>query len=519
MHYPTSTTSAAVDAATDYARLLFRRQFILGPRFIDAFPAWQRVTVGRDLYLQAHLDLELTQVRRADTELTLLGYMLDPFRETAWYGGRWALIVDDGQETILFNDPSGLRSVVYTDSSYSERWCATQPELLRECLGLRVDEEAEREFIRSEYYEGSEQAWWPGDATPYREVKHLLPNHYLDLRRRCVHRFWPWEERGRLSLEEGVERGAEILRGIVTSAGRRFPVAVAITGGYDSRVVLAASREVSNDARYITYTWHRRHTREISDIQIPARLLPKLGLEHHVFDSVATVKPHDPDFKAFKDIYLRNVTSAHAVWAHVTYSLYKRGFDDRVVIKGHGSEIARVYWDSYGFPEDKIDGRVLAWKAKMPGNEFAIKHMNAWLPGARAATRYGYGLLDLFYWEQRVARWMASDHAEQDIVHETLAAFNCRELLTTLMAVPEKYRKPRNNRILVELARCLWSDVLSVPIRSGARSLKDEIRQRLQFISIRLGLSDIKKLSLACLCSRGVEALAEGFHMAVPLLA
>jgi len=53
--------------------LLFRRQFILGPHFLNKFSSWQKEKIGDHLFLQAHKDLELTQIRQGGILLTLLG--------------------------------------------------------------------------------------------------------------------------------------------------------------------------------------------------------------------------------------------------------------------------------------------------------------------------------------------------------------------------------------------------------------------------------------------------------------
>ena len=40
-------------------RLLFRRQFILGPGRIDRFPSWHTIDLGKALTLAVHPDLDV----------------------------------------------------------------------------------------------------------------------------------------------------------------------------------------------------------------------------------------------------------------------------------------------------------------------------------------------------------------------------------------------------------------------------------------------------------------------------
>ena len=202
-------------AAFDRSRLLYRRQFVLGPRLAEQLAGWKRLTVRSNLYLTVHPDLQTQQVALDNNKITLLGYILDPnrpeandldvlkdlllklrtcgdlddfFRYTYDFGGRWILIVDNGKELRLFNDATGLRQVFYTKASSSgEIWCASQPGILAMLLNLEMDPEAV-EFINS--YQKLNDIWsskeyfWPGDTSPYREIVHLLPNHYLNLRNR-----------------------------------------------------------------------------------------------------------------------------------------------------------------------------------------------------------------------------------------------------------------------------------------------------------------------------------------------
>jgi hypothetical protein len=129
----------------DTARLLFRRQFILGPHFVEELASWKRINVGTTLCLTAHPDLNDCQIVQGNRSITLLGYILDPnvpaardaeileslmgklahghlndfFAHTFGFGGRWILIVSDGNGIRLFNDPMGLRQVFYTTPSSS----------------------------------------------------------------------------------------------------------------------------------------------------------------------------------------------------------------------------------------------------------------------------------------------------------------------------------------------------------------------------------------------------------------
>src|SRR3990172_5475170 len=60
------------------ARLLFRRQFVLGPRFAEGFLTWNRLELTPLLRLAVHPDLPTCTARRGKRSIALLGYILDP---------------------------------------------------------------------------------------------------------------------------------------------------------------------------------------------------------------------------------------------------------------------------------------------------------------------------------------------------------------------------------------------------------------------------------------------------------
>jgi hypothetical protein len=476
----------------EFERLRFRRQFILGSEVFDRFPSWQRVRVASELWLQAHPDLTVTQTVAGPLELTLVGCFLDPenpsytnaqvlrglsrrtrvvddvFRATAGMGGRWVLIVSIGQQAIFFADPSGLRQVCYTISTDRRLWCASEPTLLAEQLGLRSSPQAER-FLASPYVRSEEEYWWPGDSTLFSEISHLLPNHFLDLTTKTSHRFWPWAPLQQVSLAEGVQRGAELLSGLLKSAANRFPLAVPITAGLDSRMLLAAAREVKDEVFY--YTLRKRHT-PAEDIEVPARLLRRLGVTHHVIDATA------PAEEAFWQLYRANTYGAHKAWSDIAFSLHNHYPSRHVAISGNCAEIARCYYSKPGrvrrVAAAKVTVRDLLYQEGMDGNAFSLEHIGRWFDeAAPQAIDNGYDLLDLFYWEQRMGRWQASAQLEWDIAQETVSPFNCRALISTWLGVDSAFRIPPSSTLFLEMTHRLWPEVLSEPVNpeSSARKL------------------------------------------------
>jgi hypothetical protein len=278
------------------ANLLFHRQFILGPLWLEEFSDWTRLDIRNKFYLTIHPDSTSIQVKIHEKSITLLGFILDPsipdatdseiihglartlvnnngldhfIQQTFGFGGRWNLIVDNGAEIRLFHDATGLRQVFYTDLKNLEViWCASQPGIIADILNLKSNDSA-REYINScETFD--QEYWWPGTSSLYDNAKHLLPNHYLNLETGEYYRYWPNQTLPQLSIDDCIQKSSPLLRGIMKSGASWFDLALALTSGWDSRVVLSASRDIKESIFFFTLIYWDL-TLNSADVNIPKK--------------------------------------------------------------------------------------------------------------------------------------------------------------------------------------------------------------------------------------------------------
>ena len=102
------------------------------------------------------------------------------------------------------------------------------------------------EFINSFEFSNKKEHNWPFESSPYKEIKHMLPNHWINLETGICKRYWPDKALPALPLDEAVKRISADLRGLMKSAANRFDLVLAVTSGWDSRVVLASSKDIIN---------------------------------------------------------------------------------------------------------------------------------------------------------------------------------------------------------------------------------------------------------------------------------
>jgi asparagine synthetase B (glutamine-hydrolysing) len=466
--------------STENNRLFGRRQYILGHSIITDLKNWNVLKICDDLFLTYHPDLNVDYIKTNSHMIVLLGIILDPFHpelsnkgiisnlsnltsfeelaeNTNNLGGRWIIIYHDIEQTKIFHDAAGNRQIFY--SYFQEKtWCSSQPHHISKLLMINKTHDKEvMDFMDSELYDRSEHAWI-GDGTFYDGIYHLLPNHFLDIKSGMSKRYWPHEKFRieNISVEQAVELSSHILQGMLKSISLRFPIALAVTAGWDTRVLLAASKDIKDEIYYFIQeaSWNKGG----SDIKVPNRLLKKLGLELHVENCMEKVIK-DNEFNRF---FYQNVAIIQAEENKVLHYNFYEKFQGKIWISGNVSEIARNY---YGTDKNDLNAESLAQFFGRKGDKYTIRNINDWLHEVtKPAKMSNLNIHDLFYWEQRMGNWAAMFSADLDIAIEVIYPFNCRTLLITLLSVDKNYRLKKNPFLYRELIKKMWKETLSEPI-------------------------------------------------------
>ncbi|MBK8211773.1 MAG: hypothetical protein IPK78_19290 [Rhodospirillales bacterium] len=363
----------------------------------------------------------------------------------------------------LLNDAFGLRQLVYT-VGVKKGWYASDPALLADLLNLKPDPEAEKFLQLIKIGMGMREYYFPGDVTRYAEVKHLQANHFLDLKEHSHHRFFPCDPIEEQPLEDVAHRAATMLRNIVEGAHERFPLALALTAGMDSRLVLAATKSISQNVLYYTIAHPLRMKDQAvpssdPDIKIAARLCAKLGLSHQVVPARAVI-----DGTEFSKLLAQHTSMPHRFFGEGAQGLLQEFRERRVALTGSCSETARLKWYRKANLDTVTADKIADLYGWGLGNEaFVRRTIDEWLATAKPRCEAtGFQLLDLFYWEYKMGRWLAQALIEQDLAQETLCPFDCRELITTMMATQWKDRSFYTNfRLQRAMLAELWPECLS----------------------------------------------------------
>ncbi len=467
--------------------LKFRRQFILINKSMNIAPSWKSTNIqaGKNMYyVYTHPDLEITESTGGNHKLILLGYFIDPFnpglsnteilkeltsldsfddivRKTGSYNGRYILIYSNNDTFRIFNDAVGFREVYY----YIDKelvCCGSTPNIIAKYCNIEKDtDEAKNTFFNSSEFKGL--GVWIGDVTIFKGIGNLLPNHYLDINNRTSVRFYPYEPFKKTSLKEAVEIISGLLTGTFKGAALRYKLHQGLTSGWDTRLLLAASKDIKEQVQY--YIYKMGHLNEKSkDIIISNKLANKFNLKFKMHD----VPEVDSIDSKFKEIFHDNNILARPAIMGAIYNAYINKYDNIYNVSGaYGNELIKI---SFGLPKNRaVNGKELASLIGYERFDYVISEIDKWYNNLKQEVgNLGYNPVGLFAWEQVYNHSAALAGSEQDIARDEVRPFNCRLLIATANSIHDKFRYKDHPRLYIDIMKKTWKEVMTYPIyRSG----------------------------------------------------
>ena len=318
----------------------------------------------------------------------------------------------------------------------------------------------------------------------------LVPNHYVDVERNTQIRYWPLRKVRALEPEEGLDLLGPLLQRTMAAAAKRFDLAMAMTAGMDSRLVLAASKGIATDLFFYTLKYRDLSERS-ADIKISKTLLERLGYKHHILDCTG------PSAELFLEIYGENTPMAHGNdWGSIAYGIYRNYPQEKMAIRGNCVEIGRNYSPLYKMIKQSLSvDNILEIQSGWKDFSYARDCIEQWFIEVQEVHKVGelgYDPMDLFYWEHRIGSWQAQSQLEWDMVQEMFTPFNNREIVEIMLGVNEEYRtNPADFSFFQDLIDSLWPEVRKVPI--NPKSNKQKLISHLKSVFKTLGVFHLSR--------------------------
>lgn len=469
--------------------LKYRRQFVLSSQKLKNLDTWQTFSIANENTLYVHPDLSVVQAKQGKKEITLIGLAVDATapqknnQEIAntiltdyedWnnvidsvypLGGRWIVFATNGDEFKAISDPCALRMLFYVTDKKQPIICASQPLLIKDYCDLEIDLEFKKDYLDTGAMQENKEFWYLAKQTQFKNVKHLSPNHFVDFNTRDQHRFYPLKTIPTLSYEEGMEKTILYLKNLIVGLSKRSKLALAITGGYDSRLTLAACKDIKEDLYCYTSKYYGMNDTH-PDISKPAKLLPMMGLKHHIIDCEGEMSPE------FREIYMNNIDLPHESWGGIVENLSKKYPQDRITIKSACCEIARCAFYKDGYPK-KVDVEWLGSISTFEKSPLFMQQLEEWFNEMNPFVQdKNIDILDIYYWEHRCGYWQAGSQLEFDLAQEEFTPFSCRILVDTMLGVPIKHRSGTQFPFFQDAMKRMWPESLLLPYASVYKKRK-----------------------------------------------
>ena len=365
-------------------------------------------------------------------------------------GGKYLILYRDKEQYFILSDATCSVPVFYNMGKNFA--CSSNSQYLVEHYGYLPDQEFER--IRNS---GDISQAMPYDITRYREIKQLIPNHYLSVNKRTAVRFINTGcVQSTLTAEKASNIVAPMIEAISDYYKSLFKVYCPITSGRDSRVVLAFLS--GNDTAVQCYTIrHPEHCGGEQDLVVPKQLCSENKMPYEQISDVEVSE----DLKKEMDCLLgennysyRTLRIAQTILEH---------YGDGAVI--NGDIIGQVGKCSLHRDIPLCFATPAYFRCKLHNySDEAKKQLRLWMREIKNSGEC-VDIFDLFSIENRMGRWAGQENLIYNSLGQVyLNIFNSRSIIYVWTAVRRRERK--RSRIHVNLIKNKMPALLEIPFES-----------------------------------------------------
>ena len=365
--------------------------------------------------------------------------------------GRFLLLIDAAGLRLAYPDAGAQVSCVYdketgltgstadallSEAAYQDRFDAP----LFETLG--VDGEG----------------WFPAGLTAHRGLTRLLPNHRLDLRSGEFRRFWPRAPLSQITdPEAGARDFARLLKlQLRALAGGERRVALALTAGRETRVLLACARDFLDQIDVVTIVGSDRHAK---DTQVARRIARRFGLRHREI-------PRRTATEEERRRFIRRGGHATADSnSHFHPSVWEIA-QTHVFVGGLWGEIGRAFfWRKDDTPDMQVTPKLLLRRFGLPDRSPRLTEALAqWLRGLEGWP--ARDIFDLAYLEHRLGPWGSAQFCcDPTLVRH--APMLTQSTARLMLSLPPEWKQ--SSRLGTRVVALEWPELATIPYNSLGR--------------------------------------------------
>lgn len=420
----------------------------------------------------------LEQIETDRRELVIFGYAVDVFsgqsenlaetilKSTKSFtdviefekrlGGKYVIFYAENGRCYCLGDATCSVPVFYT-VGLSEFICCSNPNEIIKKFDLKPDPELQK--IRDS---GPLNQAMPYDVTPYKEIKQLIPNHYLDVNNQKAVRYVNSHKKQKeISPRCAAEMTAPMIENITKMYLSKFKVYCPLTSGRDSRVVYAFLEKLSGEVNSYTI-WKDQFKRDSQDWDIPVELAKVSGANHEQINKETVTEEMKTDMDR---ILGKNAYPQEAFELSVTVNKHYSG-----CATFEGDIIGQVGKCSLHRDIPLLLASPAYFRCKLHNYSSEAKMLlKVWMKEIKSSGEK-VNVFDLFSIENRLGVWASHTHLIRNVMGQPfLNIFNSRSIIYVWTAVDRSERM--KSAIHIELIKLTAPELLGVPFERDKSGL------------------------------------------------
>ena len=445
----------------DHSNFYFSRQWYLSKDKPSTNFNWDKYPLVDGYSLYAHVDQKVS-INRIDSAsgIVVIGIAFNPeslddsalsllsdksyqpqefVNEIIQLAGSYVVINFSPGKIKLYNDPAGLMGVYCSGTAV-----ASTPTLLAPLVRDK--------FIALDFQLKPGNDWYTGTTTPYIGIKKIFPNCSYDVINCSMERYWPtcksFKEIETTNVGETIISIANLLQKIMAGIVTQGKVLASITGGQDSRVVLAASKPVWDKISYFTL---QGAAVQRNDVIFAKMLAEKANLKHQVYE----ISPTDPWLYEVYD----SIAAGESIGARreILGTCLQLAGPDVIHVNGNFGAICKsYYWDR---KEPTHFNMPSVLRDFLSPGKVTVNGVEEWrktVPNLKPTILY-----NLFYLEQRGGRWVSAGENCSRLFYESFSPFNHREFFSLICSLPVSLQY--GGDLLRKLTKEMAPELLDIP--------------------------------------------------------
>lgn len=371
-------------------------------------------------------------------------------------GGKYVIFFAEGEKCCVLGDATCSAPVFYSYEMPSF-FCCSNPEFAVKAFNLKPD--AYLQKIRNS---GNINQAMPYDKTVYKELRQLIPNHYVDsVTGKAVRFVNSYTRQKTVTPQQAAEITAPMIEKTTEYYLSQFKIYCPLTSGRDSRVVYAFLKSLTNDVKSYT-VWQERFEKDDQDWTVPPQIASLCSTEHKqiredvptdeeksVMDSIAGVNGYPQDAFALSVTVINNFPGYTTI---------------------EGDIIGQVGKCSLHRNIPGILATPAYFRCKLHNySDEAKSELKMWIKEIKSSGEK-VNLFDLFSIENRLGVWASHTHLIRNIMGQPFVnIFNSRSIIYVWTAVDRAKRM--NSEIHIELIKLKMPELLQVPFEKEKKGI------------------------------------------------